>query len=174
MPRAAAIMMAAHEFSNRKKAASWVMYTPNEWRGPPKNSPTTAPIKLNVLQTLSAPNRYGSALGRRTLSNTCHSSVAYERINSKADGSTWVSPRIILIIIGKNVMIATIIIFESWVVRPNQLFMIGAKAMMGTELAAIAKGSNTSRAAVQRTVVSATRIPALQPITSPPTASVAV
>lgn len=42
--------------------------------------------------------------------------------------------------VGKNTMMATIAIFEAGLVSPNQLFMIGAKAMIGTLLAAMAKG----------------------------------
>src|SRR5262249_32783010 len=145
MPRAMAIIIAAQALAKRNQAASWIMYTPRAWYGPPKNSPTMAPIRLKVLQTLRALNREGRACGRRSLSSTCHSEVAYERSNSKAQGSISVSPRSMLIIIGKNVITATIIILESCVVTPNQLFMIGAKAMMGTELAAMAQGNNTWR-----------------------------
>jgi len=44
--------------------------------------------------------------------------------------------------IGKNTRIATTIHLRERVRIPNQLFMIGAKAMIGTEFAAIANGSS--------------------------------
>ena len=71
---------------------------------------------------------------------------------------------------GKNTMTATMAILEAGFVMPNQLFMIGAKAMMGTELAAMAKGMVASLMIVQREVTRAVRIPAPQPTTNPPTA----
>ena len=66
------------------------------------------------------------------------SSAAYERISSIADGDTDVSPRIVFTITGKKQRIAAITIFEVIPVTPNQLFVIGANAMIGTAPAAIA------------------------------------
>ena len=57
-----------------------------------------------------------------------------------------------LIITGKNTRTAAIIAFDSWLSMPNQLLKIGAKAMIGTELAAIANGSSVSRTAANRAV----------------------
>lgn len=68
-------------------------------------------------------------------------------------------------------MMATIAIFEAGLVVPNQLFMIGAKAMIGTELAAIANGMAASLMIVQRAVTSATSTPAPQPRPKPPKAA---
>ena len=73
--------------------------------------------------------------------------------------------------VGKKTMIATIAILEAGLVMPNQLFMIGAKAIIGTELAAMAKGIVASLTMVQRDVISATRMPLPQPMMNPPNAS---
>src|SRR5690606_32452157 len=88
--------------------------------------------------------------------------AAYEFISSSWRGSISVRPRTVLIIAGKNTIMATIAIFDAGLVMPNQLFIIGAKAIIGTELAAIAKGIIASLIIVQRAVASATKIPAPQ------------
>ena len=54
---------------------------------------------------------------------------------------------------------------------PNQLFIIGAKAMIGTEFAAMANGMVASLTMVQRDVMSATKMPLPQPMMKPPNAS---
>ena len=64
--------------------------------------------------------------------------AAYERISSTASGGTDVRPRSVLIITGKKQMTAAITIFEAGERIPNQLFVIGAKAMIGIALAAMA------------------------------------
>src|SRR5688572_20851243 len=73
--------------------------------------------------------------------------------------------------VGKKTIIATIAILEAGFVSPNQLLVIGAKAIIGTELAAIAKGIIASLMTVQRAVTNATKTPAPQPIANPPTAA---
>ena len=113
---------------------------------PPKYSPTIAPMRLSVAATFSAVKKYGSAFGMRRTRRIVPSDAAYERMSSSAAGSTWVSPRVTLTTIGKKTSTATIIIFDSGLMTPNQLFMSGAKAMIGTALAPIASGSNNSRA----------------------------
>ena len=72
---------------------------------------------------------------------------------------------------GKKQRTAAITIFESWLSVPNQLFVIGAKAMIGTALAAIANGSSAVASSRQRARIRATTIPAEHPITQPPNAS---
>src|SRR6266545_1364060 len=109
-----------------------------------------APIVASVAATLSAVKMNGSAVGMRNLRNTVKSDAAVERISSSAAGSTELSPRTVLIITGKKTSSAAIIDLDSGLARPNQLFMIGAKAMIGMELRAIAKGSSDSRAPAQR------------------------
>ncbi len=52
--------------------------------------------------------------------------------------------------------------------------MIGAKAMIGTEFAAIANGSNARLALAQRAIAKAKTSAAAPPITRPPTASTRV
>src|SRR5450759_4330543 len=114
------------------------MYTPSASRDPPKYSLTIAPMILNVLATLSALNKYGSAFGIRVLNNTLESLAAYDFINSIAPALTCVKPRTTLIMTGKKTITATMLILEIGLVRPNQLFMIGARATIGVELIAIA------------------------------------
>ncbi len=72
---------------------------------------------------------------------------------------------------GKNTSTAAIIIFESGLRTPNQLFMRGAIAMIGTAPAAMASGRSAARALAQRAVANATSTPATVPMTSPPRAS---
>ena len=65
-------------------------------------------------------------------------------MSSSADGSTWVRPRVTLIMTGKNTSSAATIIFDSGFVIPNQALKIGAMAMIGIALAAMANGSTAS------------------------------
>jgi hypothetical protein len=118
--------------------------------------------------------KYGSAAGARTLRKVCASLAAYDRIISSAAGSALISPRTVLIITGKKTSTATIIIFETGLVTPNQLFMIGAKATIGIAFAAMAKGIRALRAKTKRAVSSATSTPPTKPIANPPTASMSV
>src|SRR3954465_1571384 len=120
--------------------------------GPPKYSPTTAPMTLSVVAIRSAVKMYGRAFGIRRRRSTVRSGAAYEANSSRADGSTFVSPRTVLIIIGKNVMTATIVIRDAGLSELNQVFAIGAKAMIGIEFAAIATGTSDSCAVAHRLV----------------------
>src|SRR4030088_3461210 len=126
-----------------------------DW-APPKYSATIAPMSESVALTFTAVKMYGRAFGMRTSRKTSSSRVAYERMSSSDAGSTRVRPRSVLIMIGKNTSTATTIIFESGFKMPNQLFMMGANAMIGPEFAAIANGSNTRLAATQRAVANPT------------------
>jgi hypothetical protein len=56
-------------------------------------------------------------------------------------------------------------------VTPNHALKIGAMAMIGIALAAIANGSTASRALAQRDTANAMTRPAAVPITRPPAAS---
>ena len=76
-----------------------------------------------------------------------------------------------LIITGKKTSSAAIIILLTGLRTPNQLLRIGAMAMIGTALLAMATGRRTSRAVTQRDVAKATRMPPMVPRTSPPSAS---
>ena len=125
-----------------------------------------------MVASFIAVKKYGSAFGIRTFRRICHSLAAVDRISSRAAGSTWTSPRVTLAMTGKNTRTAAIIIFASGFSSPNQLFMIGAKAMIGTAFAATASGSSTPRAVAQRAVAKATTTPAAVPIASPPRASI--
>jgi len=135
---------------------------------------TIAPISESVALTLNAVKMYGSAFGTRTFAKMASSLAAYDRMSSRDAWSTSVSPRSVLIMIGKNTRTATTIIFESGFRIPNQLFMTGANAMIGTEFAAIANGSRERLAVAQRAVANATTSAATPPIRRPPTASTRV
>src|SRR5690348_18417958 len=100
----------------------------------------------------NAGNQYGSAFGARSFISVCPSPAAYDDRSSSAPGSTFVSPRIVLTMTGKNTITATIVIRGSRLSGPNQFSVIGANAMIGIVLAPIATGSRTSRAGTQRAV----------------------
>src|SRR5688500_12298634 len=159
MPVIAASRMAAQVTSKRSADADWTTTRPMTVDEPPKYSPTMAPMRLSVVATFSAVRKNGSAFGSRTLRRIVQSEAAYERISSSADGSTWVRPRVTLIMIGKKTSSAAIIIFESGLVTPNQALKIGAMAMIGMALAATANGSTASRALAQRATPKATTTP---------------
>ena len=144
-----------------------------DW-APPKYSATIAPMSDSVALTFTAVKMYGSAFGTRTLAKTARSLAAYERMSSSEVWSTSVSPRSVLIMMGKNTSTATTIIFESGFRMPNQLFMIGANAMIGTEFAAIAIGSSARLAVAHRAVAKANASAATPPMSRPPTASTSV
>ena len=167
-------MIAAHVTSKRSALALWTTTRPRTLLAPPKYSPTMAPMRLSVAPILSAVKKYGRALGNRTSRRMVHSDAAYDRISSSAAGSTWVSPRVTLTTTGKKTRTATIIILDSGLSTPNQLFISGANAMIGTALAPIASGSSSSRAVANRAVRAATMTPAAVPMASPPRASKSV
>ena len=74
-------------------------------------------------------------------------------------------------ITGKNTSTADIIILDSGLSTPNQLFMSGAKAMIGTALAADGERQEQPRAVTKRAVRNATTTPPTVPMTRPPSAS---
>ena len=80
----------------------------------------------------------------------------------------------VLTMIGKKTITATIVIRGRRLSGPNQLSVIGANAMIGIVLAPIATGSRTSRALAQRAVANPAAVPRATPTTSPRTASVPV
>src|SRR6266545_7672728 len=121
----------------------------------------------------SAVNQYGRALGIRTLRSVAVSLAAYDAMSSRAAGSTWVSPRIVLTITGKKTIAATMITRGSALWGPNQLIVIGAKAMIGTVEAAMRTGRSVSLADCQRAVARPARVPVTSPASRPPIASLA-
>ena len=131
-------------------------------------------MTLSVVAILSAVKKNGMALGIRTLRSTWAWVAAYECISSSAAGSTAVRPRTRLIITGKKTITVTIAMRDTGLSELNQLLVIGAKAMIGIEFAAIAIGRRASRAVSQRDVARATTVPRATPMARPPRASVAV
>ena len=99
------------------------------------------------------------------------SDAAYERISSIDDGRTDVSPLVVLTITGKNTRIAAIAIFEVFSSGPNHWLVIGANAMIGTALAAIANGISARPRRRKRDITTADRTASALPTTQPPKAS---
>jgi len=119
-------------------------------------------------------NMNGSDVGIRTCRKTSTFPAAYERISSIARGLTDVSPRNVFTITGKKQRTAAIAIFEKGFRSPNQLFVIGANAMIGTALAATANGISASPTVRKRARKSANRMPSPEPSAKPPSASLNV
>ena len=74
-------------------------------------------------------------------------------------------------ITGKKTRIAAIAIFEVFSSGPNHWFVIGANAMIGTALAAIANGISARPRPRKRASTIAEMTPSVEPITQPPSAS---
>src|SRR6266566_647247 len=131
-------------------------------------------MTLRVVAMRSAVNQYGRAFGTRSLPRVWDSLAAYDERSSRAAGSTFVRPRTVLIITGKKTITATIVSRGRMLSGPNQFRVIGAKAMIGIELAPTATGIRSSRAVAHRAVASPLRVPSATPTSRPPTASVPV
>src|SRR5918994_5728725 len=123
-----------------------------------------APIIASTVATFNPAKTYGCAFGSRTRRNTVLSFAAYERMSSIAEGGTDVRPRVVFTIMGKKHRTAAMTIFEVMPVTPNQLFVIGANAMIGTAPAAIAYGITAAWSSRQRATATAARNPSEQPI----------
>src|SRR3979490_1380618 len=98
-------------------------------------------MTASVVAMRRAVNQYGSALGMRRRRRISMSPAAYERMSSRAAGSTWVRPRTVFTITGKKTIRAEIVIGGRTLSEPNQLIVIGANARIGIELAPIATGT---------------------------------
>src|SRR3954447_3838782 len=140
MPRMLATRIAAHAVLKSKSAAEFLIWIPSACWEPPKYSPTIAPIMARTVATFKAEKTSGSAVGARSFQKTAISPAAYERISSSEVGRTLVSPRSVLTITGKKQRTAATAIFEVAASGSNQALKIGANAMIGTALAAIAIG----------------------------------
>ena len=77
-------------------------------------------------------------------------------------------------ITGKKTRIAAIAIFDVFSSGPNHWFVIGAKAMIGTALAAIANGISARPRLRKRASTIAESTASVLPIRKPPSASVKV
>src|SRR5262249_39867763 len=135
-------MIPAHACVKLPYDESLRIRTPSASVGPPKYSPTIAPIIDSTVATFSPVKRCGREFGMRTRRNCEIRPAAYDCISSIAEGWTEVRPRSVLIITGKKHRTATIAILENGFSNPNQSFMIGANAMIGIALAATAYGMN--------------------------------
>src|SRR4051794_9635732 len=130
-----------------------------------------APIIESTVAIFRAVKTNGRAVGTRTRRKMSISPAAYERISSMEAGRTEVSPRNVLTKTGKKQRTAAIAIFDVLPKGPNHAFVIGANAMIGTALAAIAYGISARPTRRQRASARAARIPSVQPIAKPPSAS---
>src|SRR3954468_20295828 len=130
--------MPAQAPSKSKVAFRLLIRTPSAFGDPPKYSPTIAPIIERTVAILRPVKRKGSAVGIRTRRKMSSSPAAYERMSSTDAGRTDVSPRSVFTKTGKKQRTAAIAIFDVLPNGPNHAFVIGAKAMIGTALAAIA------------------------------------
>src|SRR3712207_1989931 len=110
----------------------------------------------------------------RTRRKISTSPAAYDRISSIDAGRTDVSPRSVFTITGKKQITAAIAILDVGEARPNQLFVIGAEAMIGTAFAAIAYGMIARPSGRQRASTGATSTASADPIAKPPSASLNV
>src|SRR5258706_2227182 len=132
--------MPAHAVVKWKISASDWMRTPSALNAPPKYSPTMAPIIARTLATFNAVKTKGSAVGTRTRRQIASSDAAYERISSIWRGLALWSPRSVFTITGRKQRTAAIAIFEPGVTGLNHASKIGANAMIGIALAAMAIG----------------------------------
>src|SRR3954449_13305343 len=155
MPNRLATAIAAHACSNWNRAAEFLIWNPSASSELRKYSPTTAPIMASTVPTFSAENRYGSEFGSRTRRKMVYSEAAYERISSIDDGRTEVRPLAVFTMTGKNTRIAAMAIFEVFSSGPNHWLVIGANAMMGTALAAMANGINAPPSRRKRAITTA-------------------
>src|SRR5205823_1696537 len=102
------------------------------------SSPMIAPTTLAVADTLSAAKMYGSAAGTRSFQRMRQFPAAYDLISSSARRSAECSPRIVLIVTGKNVRYAAITATapQSWKrvgsFGFSQTTTIGATTRIGT------------------------------------------
>jgi hypothetical protein len=80
----------------------------------------------------------------------------------------------VLTIVGKKQSTAAIAIFENGLSSPNQLFVIGENAMIGTALAAIANGISARPILRNRARNNAVTMPRPAPSRKPPIASLRV
>src|SRR5436190_24033939 len=171
MPNAQATPIPAQASSKSKVAFRLLISTPRALGEPPKYSPAIAPIIARTVAILRAVKMKGSAVGKRTRRKIATSPAAYDLMSSIDAGRTEVRPRTVLTKTGKKQRTAAIAIFDVLPNGPNHAFVIGAKAMIGTALAAIAYGISARPRRCQRASTIATRIPSPQPIAQPPSAS---
>ncbi len=95
-------------------------------------------------------------------------------MSSSDSGRTEVRPRSVLTSTGKKQRTAAIMTFDHGESVPNQAFVIGANATIGTALAAIMYGMRALPSGRQRASTSARTKATEQPRTNPPTASLKV
>jgi hypothetical protein len=113
----------------------------------------------------------GRLFGIRTRRNTTRCGAAYERMSSSDSGRTDVRPRSVLTSTGKKQRTAAITIFDHGLSVPNQAFVIGANATIGTAFAAIRYGIRALPRGRQRARTSARTNATEQPSAKPPSAS---
>src|SRR6202035_176361 len=97
----------------------------------------------------------GSALGSCTLSKISQRVALMERMNSMIRRSVAFSPRVVLVTMGKNEMMAQIMILGA-MPKPNQIVSSGMTAMMGMAFDTMTYG-NTPRSRKHESPIPAKR-----------------
>ena len=95
------------------------------------NSPTMAPTVASVIATLSAPNRCGSACGRRSRKKMFARDAPIDRIRNTESRSTERIPTTVSIMIGKKA-IRSAISTLGMRPKPSQITSSGPSATFGT------------------------------------------
>src|SRR5258708_35235775 len=167
IPNAEAMMICDQTRGKRISIALLEICTPSPVVGPPKYSATIALMILRLVLIFSPLKIKGNAAGKRNLRKISNSLAASDRINSSEAGSTEVSPRTVLIIVGKKVRIATMMILDVGLTIPNHAFVMGAKAIIGMELTAIAYGKTVLLNPAKRAEIRPNTTPAPQPMPKP-------
>src|SRR6185503_19627669 len=127
-----------------------------------------------TLATFKDVKTNGSAVGTRTWRQIAKPEAAYDRISSIWRGLALCNPRSVFTITGRKHRTAAMAIFELGDSGLNQLFRIGANAMIGMAFAATASGISAEPSVRKREMTVAAAMPAIEPIANPPSASLNV
>ena len=133
--------IAAQARAKLKSCASFRIFTPSAFVGPPKYSPTIAPIIESTLATFSPVKMNGSEVGIRTRRKIASSPARVRAHQLDRRGSHARSARAACSPSpGRSRARRRSPSSRRGSRSPNQLFVIGAKAMIGIAFAATAKG----------------------------------
>src|SRR5256885_1507033 len=113
-------------------------------------------MTLRVAVIRSAVNQNGNAFGICSLRSVSTSLAAYDCISFSEAGLILVRSRIVLAMTGKKTIIATITTRGIMLSGPNQLIVIGVKAMIGIVFVLIAIGRSVSWVVRQRAITKPT------------------
>src|SRR5436189_4123255 len=100
----------------------------------------------------------GSALGSCTLSRISQRVALMERMNSMMRRSVAFNPRVVLVTMGKNEMMAQIMILGA-MPKPNQMVSSGTMAMMGMAFETMTYGNMPRSRKRECTIAAERRMP---------------